>query len=75
MRGSQAWVSSKRRRGMSSERIKELKEQIAELKRRWPAHSVPAAMLQQLDDLEAEMERALANDIRLKKAAEEESSA
>jgi hypothetical protein len=60
---------------MSSERIKELEEQIAELKRRWPAHSVPPTMLQQLDDLEAELERALADDIRMKKAGEEESSA
>ena len=41
---------------MSSKRIKELESQIAELKSRWPAHSVPPAMLQQLDDLEEELE-------------------
>jgi len=43
---------------MKKERIKELEKQIAELKRRWPAHSVPPTMLQQLDDLEEELERA-----------------
>jgi hypothetical protein len=45
------------KRQMSSERIEELERQIAELKRRWPAHSVPPAMLQQLDELEEELER------------------
>ncbi|MBL7063135.1 MAG: histidine kinase [Anaerolineae bacterium] len=54
---------------MSSERIKELEKQIAELKRRWPAHSVPPTMFQQLDELEEELER------ELKKATEEKSSA
>jgi hypothetical protein len=50
----------------SEDRIKELERRIEELKRQWPAHSVPPAMVQQLDDLEEElaMER--------KKAAEEE---
>jgi ribosome-associated translation inhibitor RaiA len=42
---------------MGSERIEELERQIAELKRRWPAHSVPPTMLQQLDELEEELER------------------
>ena len=51
---------------MSSGRIEELEKQIAELKRRWPAHSVPPTMLQQLDELEEELER------ELKKATEEE---
>jgi len=37
---------------MNSERIKELEKQIAELKSRWPAHSVPPTMLQQLEELE-----------------------
>jgi ATP phosphoribosyltransferase regulatory subunit HisZ len=54
---------------MNSERIEELEKQIAELKRRWPAHSVPPPMLQQLDELEEELER------ELKKATEEKSSA
>ena len=46
-------------RKMSIERIKELKEQIAALKRQWPAHSVSPTMLQQLDELEEELEREL----------------
>ena len=50
---------------MSSERIEELKRQMAELQRRWPAHSTPPTMLQQLDELEEELER------ELHKAAEE----
>lgn len=36
------------------ERIEELTRQIEDLKRRWPAHSVPAAMMEQLDALEEE---------------------
>ena len=44
---------------MSSERIKELERQIAELESRWPAHSVPPTMLQQLEKLEEELEREL----------------
>jgi len=36
---------------MSNERIKELERRIAELKSRWPAHSVPPMMLQQLEEL------------------------
>ncbi|NQU29386.1 MAG: histidine kinase [Anaerolineae bacterium] len=37
---------------MNNDRIQELEEKIAELKKRWPAHSTPPAMLQELDDLE-----------------------
>jgi hypothetical protein len=37
-------------------RIRELEEQITELKARWPAHSVQPWMLQQLEELEAELE-------------------
>jgi hypothetical protein len=54
---------------MNSERIEELEKQIAELKRRWPAHSVPPTMFRQLDELEEELER------ERKKAAEEKGSA
>jgi hypothetical protein len=39
----------------SEDRIKELERRIEELKRQWPAHSVPPAMVQQLDDLEEEL--------------------
>lgn len=35
-----------------SDRVKELERQIAELKARWPAHSVPPALMAQLDELE-----------------------
>jgi len=42
---------------MNSERIEELEKQIAELKRQWPAHSVPPTMFRQLDELEEELER------------------
>lgn len=41
-------------------RIRALEDQIADLKRRWPAHSTPPAMMQQLDDLEEELEIELA---------------
>ena len=44
---------------MSSERVKELERQIAELKSRWPAHSVPPTMVQQLEELEEELEEEL----------------
>ena len=40
-----------------ADRIKELEEQIEDLKRRWPAHSVKPAMIQRLDELEEELER------------------
>lgn len=35
---------------------RELEEKIADLKGRWPAHSVPPSMWRQLDELEAELE-------------------
>jgi len=41
-----------------ADRIKELEERIEDLKRRWPAHSVKPAMIQRLDELEEELERA-----------------
>lgn len=46
---------------MSSDKeskIKNIEAQIAELKARWPAHSVPPRMWQELEDLEAELETA-----------------
>ena len=45
---------------MTTERIKEIEAKIAELERRLPKHSVPPAMAQQLEDLEIELEEALA---------------
>jgi ATP phosphoribosyltransferase regulatory subunit HisZ len=41
---------------VKADRIEELEEQIAALKRQWPAHSVPPSLLQRLDDLEDELE-------------------
>ena len=45
---------------MNTKEIKEIEEQIAELKSRWPVHSVPPHMWQQLEELEAELEKAKA---------------
>ena len=41
------------------DRVRDLERQIEELKSRWPAHSVPPAMVQQLDELEEELEMEL----------------
>ena len=45
---------------MKTARIKELEEKIDDLKKRWPAHSVSPLMFQELEDLEEELERELA---------------
>ncbi len=37
--------------------IQQLEKQIADLKQRWPAHSVPPAMLEELDELEEKLQR------------------
>ena len=42
---------------MSKERISEIEDKIADLKARWPAHSVPPSMWQQLEELEEELEK------------------
>ncbi len=44
---------------MNNKHIQELEEKITDLKKRWPAHSVPPAMMQELDDLEEELAAAL----------------
>jgi tRNA-Thr(GGU) m(6)t(6)A37 methyltransferase TsaA len=44
---------------VNKDRVEELKQQIADLKKRWPAHSVPSAMMEQLDELEEELMREL----------------
>jgi len=46
------------RMGMNNDRIKVIRDKIAGLKARWPAHSVPSSMWQQLEELEDEMEKA-----------------
>jgi len=44
------------------DRIRELQERIAELKARMPRHSVPPAMLMELEDLEDELAQLLAHE-------------
>jgi len=43
---------------MSTDRVKELEEKLADLKARWPAHTVPPAMWHKLEELEEELEKA-----------------
>jgi hypothetical protein len=43
---------------MSEDKVREIEDKIADLKARWPAHSVPPSMWQQLEELEDEMEEA-----------------
>ena len=43
---------------MSTDRIKEIEAKIAELKARWPAHSVPSSMWRELEELEDELKKA-----------------
>jgi len=40
------------------EEVKRLEKAIADLKARWPVHSVPPSMLEQLEDLEEQLEEA-----------------
>lgn len=51
---------------MSENRIQELVQQIADLKKRWPAHSVPPVMMAQLDELEDVLRQELARDDKTK---------
>jgi hypothetical protein len=43
---------------MSTDKVREIEDKIADLKARWPAHSVPPSMWQQLEELEDELEEA-----------------
>ncbi len=43
---------------MNNDEVREIEEKITDLKARWPAHSVPPRMWQQLEDLEAQLEEA-----------------
>jgi hypothetical protein len=43
---------------MSTDKVREIEGKIADLKARWPAHSVPPSMWQQLEELEDELEKA-----------------
>lgn len=42
---------------MSNDKVREIEGKIADLKARWPAHSVPPSMWQQLEELEDELEK------------------
>ena len=46
---------------MNTKRIKELEAEIADLKARWPAHSVPPALWMQLEELEEQLDQAKQN--------------
>jgi hypothetical protein len=43
---------------VDNDKVKEIEEKIADLKGRWPKHSVRPNMLQELEDLEAQLEAA-----------------
>jgi len=43
---------------MSTQRVRELETKIVELKRRIPPHSIPPAMLQELEELEEQLDKA-----------------
>ena len=43
---------------MHEDDVSELEQRIAEMKRRIPPHSVPPAMLEEIEDLEARLEQA-----------------
>jgi hypothetical protein len=43
---------------VDSDRAREIEEKIAELRRRWPAHSVPPRMWEELEELESELKQA-----------------
>lgn len=49
---------------MSTDKIKEIEDKIADLKARWPAHSVPPSMWQELEELEDELEKAKESEKR-----------
>jgi hypothetical protein len=43
---------------VSKDKISEIEVKIADLKARWPAHSVHPSMVQELEELEEELEKA-----------------
>ena len=43
---------------MNEDRVREIENRIADLKARWPAHSVPPSMWKQLELLEEELAEA-----------------
>jgi len=59
-RFAREWLKRKRfgRKWMSKDKVREIEAKIADLKARWPAHSVPPSMWQGLEALEEELEKA-----------------
>jgi hypothetical protein len=57
---ARGWLKRKRfeRVQMGKDEVKEIEDKIADLKARWPAHSVPPSMWQELETLEEELEKA-----------------
>ncbi|MGD2026239.1 MAG: hypothetical protein PVI99_00365 [Anaerolineales bacterium] len=47
-----------------NERIRQLTQQIEDLKRRLPAHSIPPAMMAELDELEAQLAEEIAQQAK-----------
>jgi hypothetical protein len=45
------------------EKIESIQEQIAALKKHWPAHSVPPGLMQQLDELEEALAQAMQENV------------
>jgi hypothetical protein len=43
---------------VTKDKVKEIESKIADLKARWPAHSVPPSMWQELEELEDDLEKA-----------------
>ena len=43
---------------MRTDKAKEIEQKIAELKARWPAHSVPPHMWEELEELQSELKEA-----------------
>jgi hypothetical protein len=43
---------------VSKDKVREIEDKISDLKARWPVHSVPPLMWQQLEELEEELEEA-----------------
>jgi hypothetical protein len=41
---------------MSKDKVREIEDKIADLKARWPAHSVHPSMVQELEELEEKLE-------------------
>jgi hypothetical protein len=48
---------------VDEDRVREIEDKIAELERRWPAHSAPPDMWQELERLENELKEAQETEV------------